>query len=115
MHVTGGLFFIEKQMPTGIVKWFDLGLGYGLIQPDSGDREVLVHISAVRKAGLGSLTKGARLSYELVNRLGKQSAHDLQAWASKGFAVDARLKRTAPVGEDGKPEIAIRPDGTERF
>jgi hypothetical protein len=29
VHLTGGLFFIEKQMPTGIVKWFDLGIGYG--------------------------------------------------------------------------------------
>ena len=83
MRLTGGLL-VEKQMPTGIVKWFDLNIGYGFIQPDSGD--LLVHISAVTKSGLGSLTEGARLSYELVNRLGKQSAHHLQAWTSKGFA-----------------------------
>ena len=65
-------------MPTGVVKWFDLKIGYGFIQPDSGDREVLVHVSAVRKSGLVSLTEGVRLSYELVSRLGKQSAHHLQ-------------------------------------
>ncbi len=74
-----------------------------------------MHISAVRKAGLGSLTKGARLSYELVNRLGKQSAHHLQAWASNGFAGNARPNRTSPVGEAGKSQIDIRPDGTERL
>ena len=64
-------------MPTGIVKWFNREIGYGFIQPDSGGGDVLVHISAVRRAGLDSLTEGARLSYEVVNRLGKQSAHQL--------------------------------------
>jgi CspA family cold shock protein len=58
-------------MPTGCVKWFNSQIGYGFIQPDGGGREVLVH------SGLDSLTEGAWLSYELVNRLGKQSAHRL--------------------------------------
>ena len=107
-------FLIDKHMPTGIVKWFDLGIGYGLIQPDSGDREVLVHISAVRKAGLGSLSKGARLSYELVNRLGKPSAHHLQAWTTNGFAANAPLNGTSLVEEEAKPQIGIRLNGTER-
>ena len=61
-------------MPTECVKWFNSQIGYGFIQPDGGGREVFVYI---RRAALNSLTEGARLSYELVNRLGKQSAHRL--------------------------------------
>jgi CspA family cold shock protein len=80
----------EKQMPSGIVKWFNLEMGYGFIQPDGGGREVLVHVSAVRKAGLSSLTEGARLSYELVSRLGKQSAKDLNVASTSDSARVAR-------------------------
>ena len=65
-------------MPPGKVKWFDSTIGYGLILPDNDGKEVLVHILAVKKAGLGSLTRGAQLSYKLVNLLGKQAARNLR-------------------------------------
>ena len=53
-------------------------MGYGLIRPDSVGKEVFVHISAVKKAGLGSLTEGEHLSYDLINRLGKEAAQNLR-------------------------------------
>jgi cold shock protein len=70
--------FCRKQMPTGKVKWFSAAIGHGIISPEDGGKEVFVHISAVKKAGLTSISEGERLSYELVNRLGKQAAQNLR-------------------------------------
>ena len=68
-------------MTTGTVKWFNATKGFGFIQPDSGGADVFVHISAVERAGLGSLSEGQKLSYELERdqRSGKMSAGQLQA------------------------------------
>jgi CspA family cold shock protein len=63
---------------TGIVKWFNPSKGFGFIQPDGGGKDVFVHISAVEKAGLGSLNEGAKVSYEIVANRGKESAENLK-------------------------------------
>jgi len=66
-------------MPTGTVKWFNAQKGYGFIKPDAGGNDVFVHISAVERAGLGSLNEGQKISYELEkdNRSGKLAAGQL--------------------------------------
>ena len=51
--------------------------GMGLFQPDSGGKDVFVHISAVERAGLSSLNEGAKVSYEEMNNRGKTSAENL--------------------------------------
>ncbi len=68
-------------MTTGTVKWFNAQKGYGFIQPDNGGRDAFVHISAVERAGLGTLTEGQKVEFELVEdrRSGKQSADNLRA------------------------------------
>ena len=53
-------------------------MGYGLILPDSGGKEVVVQISAVKRAGLASLSEGVQLSYMLVVVLGKQAAQNIR-------------------------------------
>jgi cold shock protein len=63
---------------TGTVKWFNGQKGFGFIQPDSGGKDVFVHISAVEKAGLGSLNEGDKVSYEEESRNGKTSAENLR-------------------------------------
>jgi CspA family cold shock protein len=67
-------------MPVGTVKWFNSTKGYGFIQPEGGGPDVFVHISAVERAGLGSLSEGQKISYEEQRdpKRGKSSAEDLK-------------------------------------
>jgi CspA family cold shock protein len=48
------------------------------LQPDSGGKDVFVHISAVEKAGLSALNEGDKVSYEVVQNRGKESAENLR-------------------------------------
>src|SRR5882757_2631322 len=68
-------------MTTGTVKWFNATKGFGFIQPDDGGNDVFVHISAVERAGMGSLNEGQKLSYEakVDSMRGKTSAENLRA------------------------------------
>jgi cold shock protein len=64
----------------GTVKWFNAAKGYGFIQPDSGEKDVFVHISAVEQSPLGSLNEGQKVSFEIERgQQGKVSAIRLQA------------------------------------
>ncbi len=69
------------DVATGTVKWFNEQKGYGFIQPDDGGKDVFVHISAVERSGLRSLTEGQKISYEVQadRRTGKESAVDLRS------------------------------------
>jgi CspA family cold shock protein len=66
-------------MATGTVKFFDSNKGFGFIQPESGEKDVFVHVSAVQSAGMDTLTEGQRVSYEVVTERGKLAASNLQA------------------------------------
>ena len=66
-----------NNMPTGTVKWFNGRKGYGFIEPDEGDAEVFVHVTAVQESGLGSLDEGDRVNFELVENRGKMAAGNL--------------------------------------
>ncbi len=65
-------------MAIGTVKWFNPAKGFGFIQPENGSRDVFVHISAVERAGLGTLNEGQRVSFNIVEERGKQAAADLK-------------------------------------
>ncbi len=52
-------------MPKGTVKWFNPTKGYGFVAPDTGDKDVFVHISAVQKAGLRTLNEGQKLNFDI--------------------------------------------------
>ena len=65
-------------MTTGTVKWYNPEKGYGFIQPDNGEKDVFVHISAVERAGLSDLREGAKVSYDVVPNKGKESAENLK-------------------------------------
>jgi CspA family cold shock protein len=66
-------------MPIGTVKFFNTDKGYGFIAAEDGSGDSFVHISAVERAGMHTLNKDQRVSYELeTDRRGKQSAVNLQ-------------------------------------
>jgi len=64
-------------MATGTVKWFNAQKGYGFIQPSDGGKDVFVHISAVERAGLGTLNEGQKVKYEIARDRGKDAAANL--------------------------------------
>ncbi len=65
-------------MTTGTVKFFNTIKGFGFITPNDGSKDAFVHISAVERAGLTSLSEGQKVSYELQpGQNGKFSAENL--------------------------------------
>ncbi|MBT6882839.1 MAG: cold-shock protein, partial [Rhodospirillaceae bacterium] len=72
-------------MTLGTVKWFNRKRGFGFIEPDEGDKDAFVHISAVKRAGWLSLDEGQRVSYELKPLDdGRLMAEDLQSAGDAG-------------------------------
>lgn len=66
-------------MAIGTVKWFNAQKGYGFIQPESGSKDVFVHISALERAGIGALNEGQKVSFDLEQgQQGKSSAVNLK-------------------------------------
>lgn len=67
-------------MPIGNVKFFNSDKGYGFIANADRSGDSFVHISAVERAGMATLNKDQRVSYELeTGRDGKVSAVNLEA------------------------------------
>ena len=68
-------------MNKGTVKWFNNQKGFGFIQPEAGGKDVFVHISAVERAGLSTLSEGQQVSFDVVadRRSGKSAAENLRA------------------------------------
>jgi CspA family cold shock protein len=68
-------------MNTGTVKWFNNQKGYGFIQPETGSKDVFVHISAVERAGMSTLNEGQKVSFDIVadRKTGKSAAENLRA------------------------------------
>ncbi|NBR34430.1 MAG: cold-shock protein [Rhodobacteraceae bacterium] len=67
-------------MPKGTVKWFNTTKGFGFIAPEDGGNDVFVHISAVERSGMKTLTENQSVTYELrEGRDGRSMASDLQS------------------------------------
>ena len=62
-------------MANGTVKWFNTTKGYGFIAPETGGKDVFVHISAVERSGLTGLADDQKVTYDLeAGRDGRESA-----------------------------------------
>ena len=68
-------------MARGTVKWFDRSRGFGFIAPDSGSKEIFVHMSALNRVGMTTLIEGQKVEYEVVTnqRGGHERAEKLKA------------------------------------
>ena len=67
-------------MTIGTVKFFNADKGYGFISPDDGGTDAFVHITAVERAGMATLDRDQKVSYDLeTGKNGKVSAVNLQA------------------------------------
>jgi cold shock protein len=68
-------------MNKGTVKWFNSQKGFGFIQPESGNKDVFVHISAVERAGMSTLNEGQKVTFDVVadRRTGKSAVENLRA------------------------------------
>ena len=66
-------------MTKGIVKWVNANKGFGFIQPEGGGKDVFVHVTAVREAGLETLDENQEVEFEMVDgRDGRQCAGELK-------------------------------------
>ena len=65
-------------MANGTVKWFNSTKGFGFIEPEGGNKDVFVHISAVERSGLTGLADGQKLTFDVeAGRDGRESATNL--------------------------------------
>jgi CspA family cold shock protein len=62
----------------GTVKFFNVQKGFGFIQPTDGSKDVFVHISALERAGIGTLNEGQKVQFNVVSERGKQAASDIK-------------------------------------
>ncbi|GGE32331.1 cold-shock protein [Primorskyibacter flagellatus] len=67
-------------MANGTVKWFNTTKGFGFIEPESGGKDVFVHMSAVERSGLTGLADGQKVTFDVeAGRDGRESAINLAA------------------------------------
>ena len=68
----------RKMSLKGKVKWFNGKKGYGFIEREDKEKDVFVHASAVRDAGLRFLNEGDELTFEVEDGEKGPSAVKLQ-------------------------------------
>ena len=86
-------------MPTGTVKFFNEGKGYGFIAPDGGGQDAFVHITALERAGMRTLRENQRVGYDLeADRRGKMAAVNIRD-ADEGAPAESAANDESEAGE----------------
>ena len=63
---------------TGKIKWFNPKKGYGFIDQDDDDKDMFIHITALQKANISGLNEGDKISYDVEDENGRQSAVNIK-------------------------------------
>ena len=63
---------------TGKVKWFNPKKGYGFVDQDDDEKDMFLHITALQKANISVLNEGDKISYDVEDEDGKQSAVNIK-------------------------------------
>ena len=85
---------------TGVIKWFDVSKGYGFIIPDNGTRDILLHVTCLRRGGFQVAYEGARVVVEVLQR-----ARGLQAF--RIVSMDESIAVMRPP----RTRVAVEPTG----
>ena len=65
-------------MANGTVKWFNTTKGYGFIAPETGGKDVFLHISALEKSGMTTLNDDQKVTFDVeAGRDGRESATNI--------------------------------------
>lgn len=59
---------VDIRVIAGAIKWFDVSKGYGFIIPDDGGKDVLLHVTTLRRDGFLTALEGARVVCEVTNQ-----------------------------------------------
>jgi CspA family cold shock protein len=89
----------SEMRASGTVKSFNYTKGYGFIRTDFGKDEIFVHLSAVQKAGLASLRKGQKISFDIFDNQGRPAAKNLSA--------DADIATAAGPATEEQSELVV--------
>ena len=63
---------------TGKVKWFNPKKGYGFVDQDDDEKDMFLHITALQKANISVLNEGDKISYDVEEENGRESAVNLK-------------------------------------
>ncbi|NNE41048.1 MAG: cold shock domain-containing protein [Marinicaulis sp.] len=93
---------------SGVVKWFDPAKGYGFAISESGEGDILIHLSCLKAAGLSSAREGATVECEVVRRSkGLQALKllEIDESTANSIPVDAPIPSQTPAGEFSLAEV----------
>jgi CspA family cold shock protein len=66
-------------MTSGTVKFYNGGKGFGFISPADGSTDIFVHLSALERAGIISLSNGQKIQFDVqMDETGHRSAANLR-------------------------------------
>ena len=63
---------------TGKVKWFNPKKGYGFVDQDDDEKDMFLHITALQKANISVLIEGDKISFDVEDENGRQSAVNIK-------------------------------------
>ncbi len=63
------------ELVDGVVKWYDAARGFGFVLPNDGGKDVFVHVTALRRAGIDELQPGQAVRMQVAQaRRGREAA-----------------------------------------